>query len=52
VGSTLGMSNRVTFLIGPDGRVAHVWPDVDPGQHAAEVLRAAGQFAVDSGVGE
>jgi len=31
---------RVTFLVGPDGRVARVWPDVDPGVHAREVLAA------------
>lgn len=29
---------RVTFLVGKDGRVAHVWPDVDPGVHARDVL--------------
>lgn len=32
---------RVTFLVGRDGRVARVWPDVDPGVHAREVLSAA-----------
>jgi len=47
VGSTLGMSNRVTFLVGPDGRIAQVWPDVDPGVHASEVLAAAGKFGAD-----
>jgi peroxiredoxin Q/BCP len=31
---------RVTFLVAPDGRVARVWPDVDPGVHAHEVLAA------------
>jgi len=41
VPSLLGMSKRVTFLVGPDGKVAHVWPDVDPGVHADEVLGAA-----------
>lgn len=40
VSTTLGMASRVTFLIGKDGRVARVWPDVDPGVHAAEVLAA------------
>jgi thioredoxin-dependent peroxiredoxin len=40
VSTTFGMSSRVTFLIGKDGRVARVWPDVDPGVHAAEVLAA------------
>ena len=29
---------RVTFLIGPDGKVARVFPDVDPGLHAKELL--------------
>lgn len=36
-----GWASRVSFLVGPDGRVAHVWPDVDPGVHAAEVLAVA-----------
>jgi len=41
VPSPLGMSSRVSFLIGPDGKVVRVWPDVDPGIHAHEVLAAA-----------
>ena len=41
VPSVLGMSKRVTFLVGPDGKVAHVWPDVDPAVHADQVLGAA-----------
>lgn len=40
VSSTLGLASRVTFLIGADGRIARVWPDVDPGVHAKEVLAA------------
>ena len=32
---------RTTFLIGPDGRVAQVWPKVKVPGHAAEVLDAA-----------
>ncbi len=40
VPSTLGMSARVTFLVGSDGRVVKVWPKVDPGVHADEVLAA------------
>ncbi len=36
---------RVTFLVGPDGRVAHVWPAVDPAQHFDEVLVAAAELA-------
>jgi peroxiredoxin Q/BCP len=34
VSSTLGHASRVTFLVGADGKVARVWPDVDPGVHA------------------
>jgi thioredoxin-dependent peroxiredoxin len=41
VPSTLGMSKRVTFLVGSDGKVVRVWPDVDPAVHADEVLAAA-----------
>jgi peroxiredoxin Q/BCP len=29
---------RVTFLIGPDGRIRKIWPGVKPEEHAAEVL--------------
>jgi thioredoxin-dependent peroxiredoxin len=32
---------RMTYLIGPDGRVAQVWPKVKVDGHAAEVLAAA-----------
>lgn len=32
---------RATFLIGPDGRIARVWPKVKIEGHAAEVLAAA-----------
>ncbi len=31
---------RVTFLIGPDGRIKKVWPAVKPAEHAEEVLAA------------
>ncbi|MEI7731601.1 MAG: thioredoxin-dependent thiol peroxidase [Verrucomicrobiota bacterium] len=33
-------TNRVTFLIGPDGRLKKIWPTVKPEEHAAEVLHA------------
>jgi thioredoxin-dependent peroxiredoxin len=33
-------TNRVTFLIGPDGRIKKIWPKVKPEEHAAEVLVA------------
>lgn len=32
---------RSTFLVGADGRIAHVWPKVKVEGHAAEVLEAA-----------
>ena len=31
---------RVTFLIGPDGRIKRIWPQVKPEEHAEEVLAA------------
>jgi len=40
VSSTFGLDSRVTFLVGADGRIAHVWPNVDPGVHAKEVIAA------------
>ena len=33
-------THRVTFLIGPDGRIKRIWPQVKPGEHAQEVLAA------------
>jgi thioredoxin-dependent peroxiredoxin len=35
---------RTTFLIGPDGRIAKVWPKVSVDGHAADVLAAAKAF--------
>ena len=32
---------RSTFLIGPDGRIARIWPKVRVDGHASEVLAAA-----------
>jgi peroxiredoxin Q/BCP len=40
VGSIFGLNARVTFLIGPDGKVARVWPDVTPASHPTDVLAA------------
>jgi len=34
---------RSSFLVGPDGRVAHAWPNVTPEDHAVEVLAALRQ---------
>ena len=31
---------RTTFLIDPEGKIAHVWPKVKPEGHAADVLAA------------
>ena|SRR5437879_879955 len=31
---------RVTFLIGPDGKIKKIWPAVKPAVHAKEVLAA------------
>lgn len=36
-----GMAARVSFLVDRAGRIARVWPDVDPALHAQEVLAAA-----------
>jgi peroxiredoxin Q/BCP len=36
-----GMSARVSFLVDRQGKVAKVWPDVDPALHAEQVLNAA-----------
>ena len=33
-------THRVTFLIGGDGRIRKIWPQVKPEEHAAEVLAA------------
>jgi peroxiredoxin Q/BCP len=34
------VAQRVSFLVGPDGKIARVWPKVDPVVHAGEVLNA------------
>ena len=39
-GKTFMGITRMTYLIGPDGRVAQVWPKVKVDGHAAEVLGA------------
>ena len=35
----LKMARRITFIIAPDGRVAHLFPRVDPDKHVMEVTR-------------
>ncbi len=37
-----GKARRVTFLLGADGRIAKVYPNVSPETHADEILRDAG----------
>jgi peroxiredoxin Q/BCP len=36
-------THRVTFLIGPDGKIKKIWPKVKPDEHAEEVLAALAQ---------
>lgn len=38
VATFLGMTERVSFLIDPEGKVVATYPDVDPGVHADQVL--------------
>jgi len=33
-------THRITFLIGPDGRIKKIWPSVKPADHVKEVLEA------------
>lgn len=33
-----GKARRITYLVGKDGKIKHVWPKVTPVGHAAEVL--------------
>jgi peroxiredoxin Q/BCP len=44
VKATMGLYQRVTFLVAPNGRIAKVYDDVDPGLHAVEVLEDAARF--------
>jgi thioredoxin-dependent peroxiredoxin len=39
---TVGFAKRVTYLIGKDGRIERVWPNVTPTGHAQEILAAVG----------
>jgi peroxiredoxin Q/BCP len=38
------MVSRVTFLVGRDGKIAHVWPKVDPVVNARDVLDTVAQL--------
>lgn len=33
-------ARRITYVIGPEGRIVEVYPKVAPAEHSAEVLRA------------
>src|SRR5256714_4978417 len=33
-------TSRVTFLIGPDGRIKKIWPKVKPAAHVKEIVEA------------
>jgi peroxiredoxin Q/BCP len=41
VATRLGMASRVSFLLDKEGKVAKIYPDVDPAFHAADVLKDA-----------
>jgi peroxiredoxin Q/BCP len=41
VSTKLGMDSRVSFLIDPTGKVARIYPKVDPALHADDVLNDA-----------
>lgn len=32
-------ARRISYVIGPDGRIRHAFPKVDPKNHPAEVLK-------------
>jgi peroxiredoxin Q/BCP len=48
VPSRFGLASRVTFLVGRDGKVARVYPEVNPALHADEVLAAVKQLSSSS----
>jgi thioredoxin-dependent peroxiredoxin len=38
----LGLDKRVTYVIGEDGRIAGVYPQVDPAMHASQIIHDLG----------
>jgi peroxiredoxin Q/BCP len=40
----IDIASRVTFLVGPDGKIARVWPRVDPVVNANQVLGAVAEL--------
>ncbi len=44
--AVLGVTpRRTTFLVGPDGRIAHVWPKVKLEGHAGDVVQTIARLA-------
>ena len=43
MGKTSMGTKRMTFVIGADGSVQHVYPNVKPDEHAVEILRDLGK---------
>ena len=39
VGTFLGMTERVSFVVGPEGTIVAAYPDVDPNVHATQMLK-------------
>jgi len=33
------MTRRITFIIDPEGTIAHIYPKVDPASHAIQIIR-------------
>jgi len=38
----LGLDKRITYVVGEDGRIAKVYPNVDPSAHASQILSDLG----------
>lgn len=38
-GKTVRGTNRISYLVAPDGKIAKVYPEVDPATHAVELLK-------------
>jgi thioredoxin-dependent peroxiredoxin len=51
VSSSFGIYSRVTFLLDTEGKVAKVYPNVDPAIHAATVLHDAADLTPKSKAG-
>lgn len=37
-GKVVRGTNRITYVIDPEGKIAHVYPEVDPASHALQLL--------------